>query len=77
MPDAGRDSRNAALAALSHDLRSPLNGIIGFADLLKDGTAGPLTERQRLYVGNILVSAQTLLALINRALDAPEAAREP
>ena len=77
MADPGRDSSAAMLAALSHDLRSPLNAIVGFADLLKDGSAGPLTERQRRYVDNILVSAQALLDKISGTLDGPDAAGEP
>ena len=67
MIEPGRPS--GAPPSLSHELRNPLNAIIGFADLLEEGTAGPLTERQRLYVRNILASAQSLLDRINRLDD--------
>lgn len=57
------------LANMSHELRTPLNAIIGFSDLLKEGMAGAITDRQRLFAGHILQSGQHLLALINDILD--------
>jgi signal transduction histidine kinase len=55
------------LANVSHELRTPLNSILGFAELLKDTTAGdPKSGR---YVGNILGSGKNLLELINDLLD--------
>ena len=61
--------KSAFLANMSHELRTPLNSIIGFSEVLEDGTFGPLTERQRLYVQNILRSGQHLLSLITDILD--------
>jgi len=57
------------LANMSHELRTPLNGIIGFAEILRDGRAGPLSEDQTEYMGDILTSGQHLLQLINDVLD--------
>jgi len=57
------------LSNMSHELRTPLNAIIGFSDLLKDGMVGPLTQRQRDYMGHIFGGGQHLLALINDILD--------
>ena len=57
------------LANMSHELRTPLNAIIGFTELLDREIVGPLTQTQRDYVGNVLTSAQHLLALINDVLD--------
>src|SRR5207253_6903621 len=54
---------------VSYELRSPLTNIIGFADLLSDPTTGPLSERQREYLGHITASNNSLLALINNILD--------
>lgn len=54
---------------LSHDLRGPLNSILGFADLLLEGVEGPLNEIQREDVSVIRHSAQNLLALINTIVD--------
>jgi signal transduction histidine kinase len=46
-----------------------LNSSIGFSDLLKQGIAGELNEKQKHYVDNILTSNQFLLTLINDILD--------
>ncbi len=57
------------LANMSHELRTPLHSVIGFSEVLRDGRFGPLTEKQARFVGNILVSGQHLLALIDDILD--------
>ena len=54
---------------VSYELRSPLTNIIGFANLLGDPTFGPLTGKQREYLGYITTSTNALLALINNILD--------
>ena len=54
---------------VSYELRSPLTNIIGFAHFLGDPAFGPLTEKQREYLGYITVSTNALLALINNILD--------
>jgi PAS domain S-box-containing protein len=57
------------LASISHELRSPLHTIIGFAELLKEGFDGPLNEKQERFIRNIHQDAQHLLAIINDLLD--------
>src|SRR5580698_11507135 len=54
------------LAALSHEFRTPLNGVIGMARLL-DSTR--LTAEQRAYVAALLESGEHLLGLVNDVLD--------
>ncbi len=54
------------LAAMSHEIRSPLNGIIGFADLLGDTE---LTPDQRRKVRLLKDSGTALLTIINDILD--------
>ena len=54
---------------MSHELRTPLNSIIGFSQLLGEESFGPLNDRQRRYVGNVLTSGRQLLELINDILD--------
>ena len=61
--------KDAFVQNVSYELRSPLTNIIGFADLLASGTAGPLTERQREYTGYIRASSETLGVLIDNILD--------
>jgi signal transduction histidine kinase len=54
---------------VSYELRSPLTNIIGFAHFLGDPTFGPLTDKQREYLGYITASTNALLAIINNILD--------
>lgn len=62
-------ARGAFLASVSHEFRTPLNAILGFAEVLEAGSAGPLTERQAKYVRNIRLSGRHLLRLVNEVLD--------
>ena len=66
---AANKAKSAFLANMSHELRTPLNGIIGFSELLEQLHFGPLTERQKSYVQNILISGRHLLTLVNDILD--------
>ena len=54
---------------VSYELRSPLTNIIGFAHFLGDEATGPLTAKQREYLGYITTSTNALLAIINNILD--------
>jgi len=65
---ADRD-RAAFLAAVSHELRSPLNAILGFADILVTEVDGPLSAEAREEVEQILGSGKHLLELINDILE--------
>lgn len=57
------------LANMSHELRTPLNGIIGFSEFLIDEKPGPLNDKQKEYLGDVLSSGRHLLQLINDILD--------
>jgi signal transduction histidine kinase len=57
------------LAAVSHELRSPLNAILGFADILLQEVDGPLAPSSREEVEQIKGSGQHLLELINDILE--------
>lgn len=54
------------LAIVSHEIRTPINGVIGFAKLLRDST---LTAEQRSFVDMITSSGQALESLISDILD--------
>jgi signal transduction histidine kinase len=69
LADAASKSKTKFLATMSHELRSPLNVIIGFSELLTKGARGPREEQQRDYVGRILSSGVQLLHLVNDILD--------
>jgi PAS domain S-box-containing protein len=56
------------LSSMSHELRSPLNAILGFAQLMESGTPPP-TVAQRQSIDQILQAGWYLLELINEILD--------
>jgi PAS domain S-box-containing protein len=56
------------LSSMSHELRSPLNAILGFAQLMESGTPPP-TSAQRQSIDQILQAGWYLLVLINEILD--------
>ena len=58
--------QNRFLTKLSHDLRTPLNGIVGMADLLLGTT---LTQEQEAYVKMMRSSSASLTSLVNDLLD--------
>jgi two-component system cell cycle sensor histidine kinase PleC len=62
-------AKSEFLANMSHELRTPLNSINGFSEVLYDETFGPLNEKQKIYVNNVLSSGKHLLLLINQILD--------
>lgn len=68
-----RREREAAKAkeyffsTVSHDIRTPLNAIIGYSQMLKLGFDSK--EEQRQAIDSILISSDTLLRLINDILD--------
>jgi len=55
------------LSTMSHELRDPLNSIIGFSEILL--AAENLTEKQHRFAGNIMTNGQRLMALINDILE--------
>jgi PAS domain S-box-containing protein len=58
------------LGAMSHDLRTPLSAILGYAELLRDGTMGPVGAEQADVLDRVLLNGRSLLELINMVLDA-------
>jgi len=63
------DNQRLELYHLGHDLRGPLNSILGFTELLLDGIEGPLNEYQLADIQAINQSAHNLLRLINNVVD--------
>lgn len=65
--EAASAAKSAQLADLSHELRTPMNSILGFGELLSQ-TPG-LSAQQLNYLGHIMVAGEHLMSLINDVLD--------
>ena len=61
-------SKSEFLSSMSHELRSPLNAILGFAQLMESGSPLP-TATQKASIDQILKAGWYLLELINEILD--------
>ncbi|MHB8950845.1 MAG: PAS domain-containing sensor histidine kinase [Rhodoferax sp.] len=66
--DQANHAKSDFLSNMSHELRSPLNAILGFAQLIESGTPEP-TADQQASLQQILSGGWYLLALINEILD--------
>lgn len=62
-------AKSEFLTDMSHELRSPLNAIIGFSQLLERDQAGPLSEEQHEFVAYIHKAGEHLLRMITDILD--------
>jgi signal transduction histidine kinase len=70
---AVNEAKTRFWSTISHELRSPINSVIGLARLLTEPHADPLTDEQRRQVRLIEDSGATLLALVNELLDTAKA----
>jgi two-component system cell cycle sensor histidine kinase PleC len=71
--EAASRAKTNFLAHLSHDIRTPLNHIIGFADLMRHETYGELGDKRYLeYVQSIKSSGEHLLASFASILELAE-----
>ncbi|MCM1134751.1 MAG: response regulator [Clostridium sp.] len=67
MAQAANDAKSAFLGSVSHDIRTPMNAIIGFLALMRDEVDKPDTVME--YNKRIDAASQHLLGLINDVLD--------
>jgi PAS domain S-box-containing protein len=61
--------KGAFMSMISHDLRTPLGAIVGYADMLQEAVYGPLSEPQLDVMERINANTQRLLSLVNNLLD--------
>ncbi|MEW6752504.1 MAG: ATP-binding protein [Candidatus Latescibacterota bacterium] len=66
---AANQHKSEFLARMSHDLRTPMNAIIGYTRIMLRKAREQLDERQYRNLENVHLSANNLLALINDILD--------
>lgn len=64
--DAANQAKSAFLAMISHELRTPMNGVLGAAQLLHETRLAP---QQKTFVDLIQNSGDSLLCLLNDILD--------
>ncbi|MBN2456325.1 MAG: HAMP domain-containing protein [Sedimentisphaerales bacterium] len=57
------------LANVSHEFRTPLNGILGFAEILREKPGLLAKEKGQRYAENIIASGKNLLNMVNDLLD--------
>ncbi|MBK5912160.1 hypothetical protein CCR85_11740 [Rhodothalassium salexigens] len=69
-------AKSQFMATMSHEFRTPLNAIIGFADLMHEGVHGPVDNPR--YAENIAIirdQGRHLLSIINNVIDAAKLTR--
>lgn len=71
-PLAGDDSVYSLLASARHELRSPLQSIQGFAELLSSESYGPLGDEQHTFVQHILQGSVELGSVVEACLELAE-----
>ncbi|KAK9862151.1 hypothetical protein WJX84_008470 [Apatococcus fuscideae] len=62
--------KDQLMSMLSHELRTPMNGVIGLSEALLCGNCGPLNDKTSTFVHTIHQSSCLLLNMINDILDA-------
>ena len=66
LAEAGTLAKNEFIASVSHEFRTPMNGILGLSEILKNS---PLATDQMELLKGIISSAENLLVLLNDVLD--------
>ncbi|MBI2896447.1 MAG: HAMP domain-containing protein [Deltaproteobacteria bacterium] len=61
--------KSAFLATMSHELRTPMHAILGFTRIVLRKSGDGLPEKQRANLEKVVISAESLLELINDILD--------
>ncbi|GAB4505078.1 MAG: hypothetical protein Fur0043_20730 [Anaerolineales bacterium] len=61
--------KSTFIGMISHELRTPVNAILGYAEMFKEQVYGPVNEKQVNMTERIMVNARRLLGLVNDLLD--------
>lgn len=61
-------AKSEFLTVIGHELRTPLHGLMGYAELLEERIGGPLTEKQEQQLRALRSAAEHLLALVESTL---------
>jgi len=61
--------KSAFISNISHEIRTPLNAVLSLSQLMRDGSAGPITGEQGRYLDVIQRSGQNVLNLLSDIID--------
>jgi signal transduction histidine kinase len=67
--EAASSAKSDFLAKMSHEFRTPINAMIGYAELLEMQIAGPITPAQARQLARVRASGEHLTGLVNEILD--------
>jgi len=67
--EAANRTRSEFLASLSHELRTPINGTLGYLDLMETGIGGQASDQHLEYLRRMRRSQEHLLRIINDLLN--------
>jgi signal transduction histidine kinase len=67
--EAASSAKSDFLAKMSHEFRTPINAMIGYAELLEMQISGPISEAQAKQLARIRASGEHLTGLVNEILD--------
>jgi signal transduction histidine kinase len=67
--DEAEHLKASFLATVSHEMRTPLTSVIGYAEMILEGLAGDVTPTQREYLETIVAKAQDLVRVITEILE--------
>lgn len=62
-------ARENFFATLSHEIRNPLNGVVGLCTILEEAPEGAIAARERLFVRQLYGCAEQLRAMVDDVLD--------
>lgn len=62
-------AREDFFATLSHEIRNPLNGVVGLCTILEEAPPGAIAPRERLFVRQLYGCAEQLRAMVDDVLD--------
>jgi signal transduction histidine kinase len=63
------DAKSQFVSIVSHELKIPMTSIRGYADLLRQGTIGPVNEKQLEFLGTIMGNVDRMTALVSDLSD--------
>ena len=64
-----REQRAHFLSCMSHEMRTPLNAVVGYTSMLLQGMAGPVSSDQARMLARVDENGRRLLSLVNDVLD--------